>query len=327
MAVILEREMAMADETLGVNLEVKHLKLLVAIEEAGGVSAAARTLYVTQSALSQQLHQLEERLGVRLFHRIKRKLILTPSGESVLATARRVLLDLRNTERQLRRGASDAGRTIRITTECYSCYSWLPAVFRRLRGSFPQVEIQIDVTSSPRPIPPLLRGELDVAIVSSHPTSKDIRLERLFEDEMVVALWPGHRLEKKAFLKPGHLSGEDILIYPPRRDSYFLHRILYPAGVRPASVLELPLTEAITEMIRARMGVALLAKWAIAPHLRAGTLVGKSVTRRGFRRVWSAATATGQSRHPALSELLTLLRGINDPSGQEVLSSSPKFEE
>jgi len=306
--------MTIANDSLKVALEVRHLKLLTAIAEAGRVTAAAHTLGVTQSALSQQLRQAEQRLGTALFHRVNRKMVLTPAGKAMLGTAERVLRDLKNTEQQLRSNAAGEGCVFRISTECYSCYFWLPSVFRRLRQIFPGVQILVDAASTPNPIPPLLKGELDIGIVSSQPTEKSLRLDDLFDDEVVVVLWPGHKLEKRKFLVAEDLEGQHVFVYPPQQDSFLLHKILYPAGVHPASVTELPLTETILEMVRAQMGIAFLAHWAVAPYLREKKLIAKPVTHGGFHRTWQAATLESKVRHPALEQLIALLKKIKNPS-------------
>ena len=113
-----------------VNLEVRHLKLVTAIAEEGGVTRAAGKLNLTQSALSHQLAALEERLGTRLFLRLGRRMVLTPAGETLVASASRLLDDLRSTEEAVTRLGSARGGVLRLATECYTCYHWVPPLMR-----------------------------------------------------------------------------------------------------------------------------------------------------------------------------------------------------
>jgi LysR family transcriptional regulator for metE and metH len=287
-------------------LEVRHLKLLLAIYETGSVTAAAKALHLTQPALSQQLRQIEEQLGIDLFHRVRRKMVLTPAGQTALETAARVLSDLKNTESHLRNVASGTHGVIRISTECYTCYFWLPAVLRQFQKRYPGIEVYVDVAATPNPLPRLLRRDLDLGVVSSEPHDSAIRFDPLFEDEMVVVIWRGHRLEKKRFIDPQDLAGENVLIYPPREESFLLRKVMH--NVEPGRVIELPHTEAIIEMIRSQMGVSFMAAWVVHPYLRNGSLVGKRVTRNGFRRTWRAATLAEYNKTPAMNELISLIR-------------------
>src|SRR5690554_1908967 len=114
-------------------LEIRHLETLVAIRDGGSLVEASERLHVTQSALSHQLRELEERLGTQLLNRRTRPLRFTTAGLRVLALADDVLPRMRAAERELRKLA--AGRTgrLHLAIECYSCFQWLmPAldVFR-----------------------------------------------------------------------------------------------------------------------------------------------------------------------------------------------------
>src|ERR1700678_1409958 len=84
-----------------VKLEVRHLRLLAAVAEVGSVTEAGRRLHVTQSALSHQLRDAEEKLGTALFLRLGKKMVLTPAGEKLLDSARKVLEELHCAERQI----------------------------------------------------------------------------------------------------------------------------------------------------------------------------------------------------------------------------------
>lgn len=292
---------------MDVRLEIRHLRLLDAVAEEGSVTSAAKRLHTTQSALSHQLKDAEERLESRLFLRLGKKMVLTPAGECLRAAARRVLDDLRRTEERVHSLNGGAGGVIRLTTECYTCYHWLPPLLKRFHQKYPKVEVVIDAASTHGAVDALLSGKLDVAILSCTPRHKHLMLTPICEDEMVIVMAPEHRLAHSKLVNPHDFSDETVLVYPPREESTLLQSYLVPNGIEPKAVLEIPLTEAMIEMVVAGLGLTLLARWAIAPHVKSGRVVARPFTRRGLRRTWCAATLRDQPPCPYLSEFVELL--------------------
>src|SRR5215813_12091051 len=102
-------------------LEVRHLRLIRAIAEEGSVTRAGSRLYLTQSALSHQLRDAEEKLGAQLFTRVNKRMILTPAGERLLKLARTVLDEMGRAEEEIRQIALHREGLLRLSTECYTC--------------------------------------------------------------------------------------------------------------------------------------------------------------------------------------------------------------
>ena len=148
------------------HVEMRHLQLVRAIAEFGTLTQAGLSLNLTQSALSHQLRDIESRLGVRLFDRAGRRLTATPAGRKLLAAADDVLGLVERTEHAIREEAADGTQLLRLTTECYTCYHWLPALLQAYGRVQPGVEVRIDVSATDRPIPALVDGQVDVALVS-----------------------------------------------------------------------------------------------------------------------------------------------------------------
>ena len=292
---------------MDVRLEVRHLKLLAAVAEAGSVTEAGKRLHVTQSALSHQLRDAEERLGTALFLRLGKRMVLTRAGERLLISAKRVLEELKNAEAQIQGMNGDTRGVIRLSTECYTCYHWLPPLLNKFHRKFSKVEVNIDVIASRYPAQALLDGHLDVAIMADPPPNKSLRLTPMFEDEMVLVMAPKHRLLSNGHVYPRDFAGETILIYPPREESTFLCKILRPAGVEPQRIIEVPLTEAIIEMAAAGTGIGLLARWSVAPYADAGKIAIHRLNSKAVRRQWYAVTLRNQPTPEYLDEFLDLL--------------------
>src|ERR1700740_1206227 len=107
---------------MDVNLEIRHLKLLTAVAEEESVTAAGKRLHLTQSALSHQLRDAEEKLGTALFLRLGKRMVLTPAGEKLLYSAEKILEELKTAESQIAGLNGGTRGIIRISTECYTCY-------------------------------------------------------------------------------------------------------------------------------------------------------------------------------------------------------------
>ncbi len=271
-------------------LETRHLRLVAAVAEHGSLTRAGRELHLTQSALSHQLLDLEGRLRTPLFHRMGKRMVPTVAGLRLLEAARQTLPALLAAEEDLRRLASGRDSVLRLSTECYTCYHWLPGVLERFRERFPRVEVQVVAEATRQPIPALLEGRIDLGIV--HTAERDERLEYLplFRDELCVVVRPDHWLAGRGFVRAEDFATEHLVMYTlSERDSTLFRDVLVPAGIRPARVTTIQITEGIVELVKAGVGVAVLARWAVAPHLEAGTLRAVPLTRGGYSRQWCAA--------------------------------------
>ena len=136
----------------GSMLEVRHLRLVRAIAEEGGPTRAAARLHLTQSAVSHQLADLEGRLGVSLFTRVRRQLKLTPAGARLVDLARTILADLSRVEREIYQASTRKREILRIAVECFTSYHWLPNIVSVLAAEEPHVEVRIALEATREPV-------------------------------------------------------------------------------------------------------------------------------------------------------------------------------
>lgn len=266
-------------------VEPRHLELVRTIAETGSLSAAAKRLFVTQSAVSHQLRDVEERAGQRLFIR-GRAIRMTAAGSMLLARAAPLLRELARFQAQ-----GDAPpRRLRISTGCYTSYHWLPEAVRRLGVEFPDVEVQLVLEATRAPVAFLDAGKLDIAITTDAPQQKRFARRALFEDELLAVVAPHHPLARGKRVTPEQLGRECILVYDaPLAELDVWTRFLRPARVRPRALHRVPLTEAIVHLARANMGVGVLSSWIAAPYEAQGGLVTLRLGRR-LKRTWYAVS-------------------------------------
>src|SRR3954464_1554556 len=289
------------------DLEIRHLRLVAAVADVGSLTRAGDQLHLTQSALSHQLRDIESRLGAVLFRRAGKRLVLTPAGERLLASATNVLDQLRQAEHDIRQMGQAGSGSLRITTECYTCYHWLPPLLLRYRRTFPRVEVRIDVEATHHPVEMLLAGKIDLGLMSTAVRDRRLVSRRVFDDELLLIASRDHRFAQQPRVRLAQMREETLFVYPPKEESGPLQNVLLPAGAAPARVEEVQLTEAITELVKAGLGVAILARWAVQPLLDAGSIVGHSLPARAMHRVWSAVMPKDLARTDYVNEFIDLL--------------------
>lgn len=295
-------------------LEIRHLKLIKAIAREGSVTKAGNRLHLTQSALSHQLRDAEQKLGARLFTRLNKRMLLTPAGERLLVSADNVLEEIKRAEEDIHRIALSREGVLRLSTQCYTCYHWLPSMLKLFQQKFPRVDVQIMVEATRRPLEALLDGKLDLAIVNRPLRNSKIAYKPLFHDELVAVVRPDHPLASRAHVKAQDFADQHLLVYQvPKEESTIFQKFLIPAGVSPRRVSQVQLTEAIIEMVKAGLGVSIMARWAVAPQLASGTLCAVPLSSRGFHRQWSAATLKNKSAPAYLNAFIDLLANNSLP--------------
>ena len=273
------------------NLEIRHLKLIEAVAEEGSLTKAVDRLFLTQSALSHQLKEIETQLGSPVFHRVNKRLVLTGVGKIALKTAKSILKEMEETEIQIKSLVNGNSGAIRLATECYTCYHWLPPLLKQFHREFPNIEVSIHPEFTSNPIKELLKGKIDLAITSLPLEDSNISFRELFRDEMVALVSADHIWAGKEFVNPKDFANESLLIYEkPLEDSTFYRQFLEPEGVRPKKLIPIQLTEASIELVKAKMGVKVMARWAITPYFDPSKLATVKIGKKGLNRTWYVAT-------------------------------------
>ena len=271
-------------------LEVRHLRMLVAIDETGSVADAAGLLGVSASALTHRIREAERRLGIALYRRVKGRLRSTPAGDVLRQSAARLLTDLDRAEAVARAFYSGAAHVVRLGIGFYTAYHWLPRFLKRLREEAPDLEVEIVAGAARKPLDMLGGGGIDLAIVAGKPAQGGIKTEFLFGDELVAVMAPDHRLAGKPHVVAEDFMAEDYLSYSRTIMPGHEHdRLFRPANVHPRRYITVELPEAIVELVAAGFGVSILAAWAVAPHLRWGVIASARLTVEGLGIDWYAA--------------------------------------
>jgi len=269
-------------------MELRHLVMIREVARFGNLTKASEQLYLSQSALSHQLKEIENYFGTQIFIRQNKQMILTHTGKMILETGDRVLRQIEETKREIfNLNNKDAGE-IRLSTECYTSYHWLSGFLADFKKSYPEVEVVINPDATYQSIKHLLENNIDIAIVEDDDHPK-LNYTELFKDEFFAVVPPDHEWANLKWAEPAHFYEQDYIMYNIPKEQSTIYKFLFNEK-SPKKVYKITLTEAILEMVKANLGVAVLPNWIIRPYIEEGSLVPVQITRKGIKRTWYAAT-------------------------------------
>ena len=252
---------------------LRQFRIFLAAVETGSVTAAARSLNVTQPAASQQLRELERILGTRLLVRAGGRVVPTSAGEALMAPAGRAQAAVEEAVAAVAaHRAGDTGR-IRLGTGATACIYLLPPVLAAMKRRMPGLDVIIATGNSEDMLDRLEAGELDITLATlPGGLSRSLSATPVLQDPL-VALLPEALATADAVLTPALLAGLPLILYEPGGktrgviDGWFRQ-----AGIRPQPIMELGSIEAIKMLVGSGLGASVMPKLAL-PEPVAGTVV------------------------------------------------------
>ena len=191
---------------------IKQLKYLCAVAEHKHFSKAAAACHVTQSTLSVAIQDLESQLGVVVFERNKKTVLITPLGEKLLHQARGILGAVEDFVSLARANEGALSGEIRLGVIPTIGPFILPPILKNLRKSYPRLKLYLKEALSAQLLLQLQQGRLDLIMLAFPYAMPDMETVNLFRDEFLLCLPPGHKLEKAKQVKQQQLRGESLLL-------------------------------------------------------------------------------------------------------------------
>ena len=302
-------------------IELRHLKTLLALEETGSVSLAAKRVFLTQSALSHQIRALENYYDTPLFERKSSPLRFTPAGERLLQLARDLLPQVAAAERDLARIIEGEAGELRLAVECHTCFDWLMPAMGEFRPMWPQVELDIVSGFQADPVGLLIQHRADLAIVSEAEKQNGICFRPLFAYEMVGICAKDHPLADKPVWEAEDFIGETLITYPvPDEMLDLLRKVLLPKGINPPR-RHSELTIAIIQLVASRRGIAALPYWTVMPYLEKGYIVARTIGSPPLTSELYAGMRSDDTHKSYLDNFCQIIRdrGFADLPGLSVL--------
>lgn len=245
-------------------MELRHLRYFEAVARHSHVTRAAEELHIAQPALSKQVSQLEQELGVALFDRIGRNVRLTEAGEALLPHARAVLAQIESVRAEmaervgLRRGRASIGTPPTVGTQL------LPPALALFHNRYPGIGLELHEAGVQTLLELLEAGVADVVIATLPVEDSELTIVPIFTEEMIVAVGRNHRLASRKSINLASLSEEPWLLSP---GNYELReatlRACDQAGFIPDVVLDGGEIDTLMQLVASGLGVTILPSLAI----------------------------------------------------------------
>jgi DNA-binding transcriptional LysR family regulator len=291
-------------------MEMRQLRAFAAIAETRTFTAAAARVHLTQAAISMQIRQLEQEVGLPLFVRMPRRVVLTEAGERLLERAELILREHDSALAELAELAGAEHGRLRIgSASGMVAADPLPAILKRLRKAHPQADITVSSGTSEELVRRIQAGELDVAFVSLPVEARNVDTEVLSRDQLVAIASPRHPLAAQKVVSAFTLAGERLIMGERGGNTRrLIDEFFAEAGLRPTVAMELNRQAAIKNMVAADMGVGVVPLSAAREDVEKGRLVRWWI--EGVRINWELGLArlSGGYIPPVCQTFLTYCR-------------------
>jgi len=282
------------------NVTLRQLRIFVAVGKHLSFARAAEELALTAPAVSMQIKDLEEQVGLALFDRSSRSVSLTTVGEYVLAHARRVLAVLRDAEDMVVNFRGLTGGVLDIAAVDTAIF-FVPRLLARFRHEHPQVEIRLQVVGNGEQIGSQLRqGEVELAILGYPSREWATRAEPFALNPHVLVTAVDHPFTHMEQVPPQALAREPFIMRESGSGTRAaLEEYLHAHHLAPTAVMQMSSNEAVKQAVMAGMGVSLLSMHTIGLELAHGLIAVPEVEGLPVMRRWHAVHNAGKVLSPA----------------------------
>ena len=266
-------------------MDLRQLEIIRAIADTGSFTAAGEKLHVSQSAISRQILLLEEELGEPVFHRIGRRIRITPAGESLLQLSNRVFQDLDETVSAISDKQESLRGTMRLVGGMTVCLYVFPALLAEVRRAHPNLDLKITVGSAERSIAMLRSGAGDLGLITLPVEASDLVSVPVLREELLLITYPAHPLAKKRQITPADLTRQPFILFETgsitRRivDEFFMRE-----RIGAEIVMETENVEIIKAMVRHGLGISIIPWQAAAADVRTKQLFCTRIAGQALHR-------------------------------------------
>jgi DNA-binding transcriptional LysR family regulator len=245
-----------------INFTLRQLRIFEAVARHLSYSRAAEALYLTQPAVSMQVRQLEENLGLELFEQLGKKIHLTTAGQEFLVYCRNILQQVSDAEAMIGELKGDGGR-LGIDAATTAGY-FTPQLLAEFCKRHPQARVSLNVTNRETLLQRLDRNEMDMAIMGRPPQGHDLDATPFMENHLVIIAPAHHPLAGEKRIPMARLAEETFLVREQGSGTRnAMERYFADRNIRLNTGTEMNTNEAIKQAVQAGMGLGILSQHTV----------------------------------------------------------------
>lgn len=275
--------------------DTRQLEAFDMLCRTGSFTKTAKHLFLTQSAVSHSMKNLEEEAGCRLLRRQGKKVSLTEAGDRLLNFVRPFLDQMENVREELDGFEKFGTGRIRLGASAQACRFFLPPILKEFKETQSLCRFEVKCDDTPACFDLLSDGKIDLAITLAPINLLEIEFVPCFNDELRFVVPPHHPWARDKKVNWDNANSENFILY--NRTSYTFRMLtdyFDKLGLRLSSFMEISSPEASKELIKLGMGIGILANWAVEEEVQRGELVSLSLGAKKMSRTWGISVRKGR---------------------------------
>ncbi|MEC1522105.1 LysR family transcriptional regulator [Neobacillus niacini] len=254
-------------------MNIESLQMFCLVVDEGSISQAARLSYVSQPAVTRQIHQLENFYGALLFDRTDGKLKVTGAGKMLYPFAKSIVHDFHRSKESIKQAMGEYHTNLHVGASFTIGEYLLPSLLGRYKKQTPDIKVTLTIKNTPGVLEDLSNDVIDMALVEGLVENKEFIVEKFADDELIVVCSPEHVWEEQIQIE--ELIHERMIW----RESGSGTRLIVENSLREhgivekmESYMELGSTQAIKSAVEAGLGISILPRLTVARELQLGLL-------------------------------------------------------
>lgn len=281
------------------NLTLRQIRIFMSAAKHLSFTRAAEELHITVPAVSLQIKEMEEDMGVSLFARENRKVELTSAGEYFLLYARRVIGTLSEASIMMERLRGSHVGMLKIGLVSTAQY-FIPQVLAQFKSEWPNVQIRIEVRNRQQLVELLRDGDIDIAIMGVPPKEMDTRVEPFASHPHVFVASPRNPLAQKYNIAPQALGQFEIITREPGSGTRLLmEKFLGEHDVTPIISMEMSSNESIKQAVMANLGISFVSLHTVGDEIANRSMVILDIQDTPIIRTWHVVALNKRSASQA----------------------------